>query len=749
MNSLTPQPAPQPGPARLAGLWRWLVDRAATACRYDTFMWKAGSLGIAVCFAMLLAITAMGIPTGLGYGVDAAILVTLGLSALWLVSRCIALLLALIGIPVPRFFAGCFLAAAGGTYAMFHFAEIGWQPALLLSVIAAVSGSLAGWFTGLLVHPRLRPGVKWTAAGLALIIALASMQLSSYGAEEAGGIPVAGSNANITPIQAGNPAEKGPYKVKYYTYGSGDDRHREEFGSGTDWISETVDAGAYITRWPKLRTWFWGFDQSALPLNGRLWMPEGEGPFPLVLIVHGNHLMEDWSDGGYRYIGELLASRGFIAVSVDENFLNYSVWSGIPNQDMKMRAWMLLHHLQQIQAFNLIAGHPLGGKVDLERVGLIGHSRGGQAVAMAADASRWFDEDPLLESLQKVQIKAVAALAPTDRTVDKKSAYLRDVHYLTIQGARDADVNNFYGEQQYNRASFSKNKNAFKAAVYLPDANHSRFNSDWGSYDLSMPGGMLLDISDVMSAEDQRLAAQVYLSAFMETALHGREEYERLFADYRTGKQWLPAADYITRYESGAFKAISRFEQPALESINAGVTAYADGADSWYHGSVLNRDGKDKGTDALVLKWNSVASYSISFVGRYWQTVQPESVTAITFSVADLSHELKEAAAVPGLIIEVEGQDGHTAAVPLNAHDVFRSPPSITYTIHPFLERKLKKGKYKQAIEPVFQTYTIPVSYFKKMKPDVFDGGLSRLTIRLMNGPGRIMIDDLGFNAMS
>ena len=41
-------------------------------------------------------------------------------------------------------------------------------------------------------------------------------------------------------------------------------------------------------------------------------------------MVHGNHDMEDFSDPGYAYLGELFASRGIIAVSVDENFLNSS-----------------------------------------------------------------------------------------------------------------------------------------------------------------------------------------------------------------------------------------------------------------------------------------------------------------------------------------------------------------------------------------------------------------------------------------
>ncbi|GJM73545.1 hypothetical protein HMSSN036_57610 [Paenibacillus macerans] len=138
---------------------------------------------------------------------------------------------------------------------------------------------------------------------------------------------------------ADNPANPGSYRVSTLYYGSGQDRWQLEFGKETDLRSASVDASAYIKNWPRLRTWFWGYDQRALPVNGRVWMPDAgkgnseyAGPYPLVLIVHGNHLMEDFSDGGYAYLGELLASRGYVAVSVDENFLNYSAWSGDSRQ---------------------------------------------------------------------------------------------------------------------------------------------------------------------------------------------------------------------------------------------------------------------------------------------------------------------------------------------------------------------------------------------------------------------------------
>ena len=110
----------------------------------------------------------------------------------------------------------------------------------------------------------------------------------------------------------------------------------------------------------KEREKYWGFGFNKMPVNGRVWYPEGEGPFPLVLIVHGNHNMREFSDPGYAYLGELLASRGFILVSVDENFLN----GGIRGEN-DARGWMLLQHLRQWRRFNDSTGSPFAGKVGM------------------------------------------------------------------------------------------------------------------------------------------------------------------------------------------------------------------------------------------------------------------------------------------------------------------------------------------------------------------------------------------------
>jgi predicted dienelactone hydrolase len=52
------------------------------------------------------------------------------------------------------------------------------------------------------------------------------------------------------------------------------------------------------------------------------------------------------------------------------------------------RGWLLLEHLAQWQEWQQTAGNPFYGKVDMERIVLMGHSRGGEAAAIAAAFNR-------------------------------------------------------------------------------------------------------------------------------------------------------------------------------------------------------------------------------------------------------------------------------------------------------------------------------------------------------------------------
>ena len=496
MELMQPEQAlrlPNPAPRKRAGrrLLDWLAYRYQVSGRRDTFVWRVASGSVFLFGSLAMAAAVPGMPTGFGLIPDVLVFVLLNILGMAVAAYAVSLLLSLIYLPLPRRCTAVTLYVAGEAYLILYLSEFGLWPSAILAAAFALAGVGAGCLLGLLLRLRASARSKLLIslglAVLAAVLLLNGLSPAALPAGAAGRSEDSGEIAAVAPLDAANPEEPGGYAVQSFTYGSGEDRHRELFAAEVDVRTAAVDASRYIAKWPWLKKLFWGFDQSDLPVNGRVWMPEGAGPFPLVLMVHGNHLMEDFSDGGYGYLGELLASKGIIAVSVDENFLNYSVWSGIPEQDMKMRAWMLLKHMEQIAQLNDNPDNPFSGRVDLGRVGLIGHSRGGQAVAMAADAGRWFSDDEAIKVLEQATIVSVMAIAPTDKRVDEKSAYLSNVNYLTLQGAMDADVNNFYGERQYNRSSFIGQEGRFKAALYIADANHSQFNEDWGIMDERLP----------------------------------------------------------------------------------------------------------------------------------------------------------------------------------------------------------------------------------------------------------------------
>ena len=277
-------------------------------------------------------------------------------------------------------------------------------------------------------------------------------------------------------------------------YGSGTDRHRPEYAENVDLTTDPVDASAFLTNLNGFKAWarrqYWGFEPKNFPLNARVWYPKGEGPFPLVLIVHGNHKMEEFSDPGYAYLGELLASRGFILASIDENFLNGS-WAGDIGGENNVRGWLLLKHLQLWRTWNEQEENPFHDKVDLSHIALIGHSRGGEAIVHAAAFNRllYYPDNAKISFDFGFAIKTLIAIAPIDGQYEPVGlpTPIENVNYLVLQGSHDSDVDFFAGARTYRRVKFTDRNYWMKTALYIHRANHGQFNTVWGRYDAGPP----------------------------------------------------------------------------------------------------------------------------------------------------------------------------------------------------------------------------------------------------------------------
>jgi dienelactone hydrolase len=454
-----------------------------------------------------------------------------------------------------------------------------------------------------------------------------------------------------------DPSQPGPYKVRTMTYGSGTDKHRPEFAGGAAIKTKAVDGSAFIENWKDRAGWartrFWGFDSKKLPVQGRVWYPEGPGPFPLALIVHGNHGMEDYSDPGYAYLGELMASRGIIFVSVDENFLNSSISDllGVPDIGLKeendARGWMLLEHVRVWTEWNQTAGNPFQGRVDTSHIALLGHSRGGEAVAVAAAFNRlpYYPDNARIKLGYNYAIRGVAAIAPVDGQYKPAGigTPLANVSYFVLHGSADGDVQSFHGSRVYHRVKFTDSDYHFASTLYINDANHGQFNSVWGRRDNGLDlAARLMNDAQIMPGADQRRIAKVYLSAYLETILHEQTGYLPLFQDHRVAPGWLPDGIYLHQFRDSTFKMVATYE----EDIDVTTTTMPGGKCSgeklcdWKEHEVKLKWG-DMDTRAVFLGWNTKesggpGSYTITLPEK---GLSLDAKSTLVFSLADAKED--------------------------------------------------------------------------------------------------------------
>lgn len=463
------------------------------------------------------------------------------------------------------------------------------------------SGRQAAW-----AAPRSRRATRVRAAALVPFAGLlaACSQALKFSKDDSGTVLA------YQTITAPNPAEPGPFAVKRLYYGSGTDRRRAEYRDSVTYRTKSVDVSPFASVRPDQagdRKDFFGFDLKSAPINGRVWYPDGDGPFPLVLIVHGNHSYEDFSDPGYGYLGELLASRGFILASVDENFINGGI-----SAENDGRAWLMLKHLEAWKRFTDSSAGPLSHKVDMQRIVLMGHSRGGEAVAHAATFNRlkYYPDDFKQKFNFNFAIRGVVAIAPVDGQYQPTSRLepLENVNYLLIHGSHDGDVSTFAGIRQYERLRFTDGQPHFKAILYMYRANHGQWNTVWNNKDNGPRSGRFLDLRTLVPPEDQRQFAKVVISAFLEATLHGKTEYLPLFRDHRTAGHWFPKSMYTTRFQEAGYRPLAEFDDDVdLTTGEPGVAIAGDSLSTWKENVIpfRGRGADNQRNNAVWLGWNN------------------------------------------------------------------------------------------------------------------------------------------------
>ncbi|HYF95440.1 MAG TPA: hypothetical protein VD969_24785 [Symbiobacteriaceae bacterium] len=747
----------QAQPAR-TGLWGSLRRSSAP---------QQGALIAAVCVATALgAIVGRGAylgPAGLFGGLANATLVLLGITiAGYTGAGLFGGVTALVRLALRRrprwsprvaqagFYSGLMMGGFGGS-TLLLMANGSIKPLYFLpSAVALVAVPVfLGLCIGLLAGGRGRRPVAALLLAVAVVLNVALGGFLWYRPSYAAGAPGWAVPAGVTPIGAADPGLPGPYKVQQLTYGSGTDR-RPEFGKFAVLKTPTVDITPMRPDYPGLtgaaRRWVWGFDYTAAPVGGRVWYPDGAGPFPLVLFVHGNHAAEDDSDPGYAYLGELLASRGFIFVSVDMNYLNGD-WITQATGEMGVRGYMLLRHIGVWQEWNGTPGNPFYGKVDLNNIAVGGHSRGGEAAAVAAVLGKQ-ETFPGADEVKlgfNYSIKAVLSFAPSDHQWEpnKVATVPRDVNYFVIQGGRDVDAFEFMGICQYQRVAFSGDGDYFKAALWVDNINHGLLNTTW-IRDHFAPADWFLNEAPLMDGEVARRIAATFSSAFLEASLHGNRAYLPLLRDYRTGAAWLPAAKYATLFHDTSHAAVADFDEDTeLETLTVpgdGGLAKAEGLLVIEQRAPLRELGWRRETQSALLKWpvgGGQPQYTLTLPDRLPGKWRPLMGASLTFALADGISETQPHAPVD-LTVELEDRDGKTARVALSRYGAPLRRPDFPITQYGLWDKGWPRGAHG----PVLETFTMPLTDFAGID-------VTRLkAIRFLFDKvpeGEVYLDDVGF----
>lgn len=293
------------------------------------------------------------------------------------------------------------------------------------------------------------------------------------------------------------------------------------------------------------------------------------GPFPVIILLHGRHstcynttslaASSAWpcptgrlpiqSYQGYDYHARFMASHGYIVVSISCNAINATDGS-MSNNGMPARGQLVQYTLNLLNTYNTGSTSPLTaaigttlvGKFNMQKIGMMGHSRGGEGVVFGALLNRSLGSP--------YGIKAVLTLAP----VDFKRKILNGIPLLNIAPYCDGDVSDLQGVHFYDDTRYSDpTDEAPKHNIVMIGGNHNFYNTTW------TPGSYIAGTSDDanslytsthatcgsagastvrMDTTTQKAAYNSYASAFFRMYVGGDES----FAPILETKDLIPPA---------------------------------------------------------------------------------------------------------------------------------------------------------------------------------------------------------------
>jgi predicted dienelactone hydrolase len=268
----------------------------------------------------------------------------------------------------------------------------------------------------------------------------------------------------------------------------------------------------------------------------KIYFPELSIPSPVILFSHGLGGSRD----GNLYLNNHWAARGYVVVCLQHPGSDTSVWANIPRaerlkamrqaanyENFMLRVKDVASVIDQLAIWNKTPEHPLFGRMNLDRIGMSGHSFG--ASTTQAVGGQRFMRGQL--SLTDNRIKAAMALSPNcprKGGTPEQSFGQVAIPWLLITGTHDTSIITD-ADAKSRLAVFPALPPGGKYELVLDKAEHSAFA------DSSLPG-------DKMPRNpNHHLVIKAISTAFWDAWLCGNDE----------AKKWLDSGAPLKSMEPG------------------------------------------------------------------------------------------------------------------------------------------------------------------------------------------------------
>jgi dienelactone hydrolase len=346
----------------------------------------------------------------------------------------------------------------------------------------------------------------------------------------------------LTARPPASPQGLGPYRVGRSTFAYVDTTRENRLMVMDAWYPVTQDDAAGVEP-SSYDLVFAGLESPVALANPVI---ADDEPFPLLVFSHGSLGIRFQS----FFLTEALASHGFIVVAVDHagNTAQDLVFDTLEPFELNAvnRPQDVSFTITTMLGRNAAANDPFFGRIDAQRIGVLGHSFGGYTALATASGIDGVAAD--------TRVIALAPFAPASSILT--DAQLQSITVPTLILGGTADITTPVDNQ--SSRPFELLSSPERTRIDLIDAGHQSFTNICILSETLLDAGIDMDLvafllgnaaegcaPDLMPIETAHDLSIVYIVSFMKTFVTGDPRYAKYLTPAFTASKQLPATVYV------------------------------------------------------------------------------------------------------------------------------------------------------------------------------------------------------------